>query len=228
MNIFSFSGKGNREKNEDYLADILLDDQTSIHIVADGMGGYLHGEIASELATESIVEFISLKFKEVDIYSIIQQAINYANEKILFKSKLLQTKLGTTIAGVFIRERIAYMFWIGDVQIQHFMDNELLFVSENHSLVNEMKKNGIVSSKDIDRYKNIVTKSLSGSPLEENFPIVELHLKQGDTICISSDGLYNSLEISNLINKNDDEINQELKKIEYSNEDNFTLVRITI
>jgi protein phosphatase len=228
MKVYSYTGKGNRETNEDYLANIQFDSQTSLHIVADGMGGYLYGEIASQVATDAIVQYISERHSELDISSTIQQALVFANEQIALKRKALHAKLGTTIAGVFIRENVAYAFWVGDVQIQHFRNNELLFVSESHSLINEMKKNGLVSSKDIERYKNIVTKSLSGNTLDDNLPIIQLQLLPNDILCISSDGFYNSIKISELITKQDLEIEAELKKLEDTNEDNFSIIKIII
>ena len=228
MTVYSYSGKGNREKNEDYIKSVQFENNASLHIVADGMGGYLYGEIASQVATDAIVQFISERYSESDISSTIQQAIVFANEQIALKRKALHAKLGTTIAGVFIRENVAYAFWVGDVQIQHFRNNELLFASESHSLINEMKKNGVVSSKDIERYKNIVTKSLSGTPLEEFIPIVEIQLQQGDIICISTDGLYNSVNIPAIIYKQDLVIEADLKMLQTSNEDNFAIVKILI
>ncbi len=226
MKVYSYSGKGNRETNEDYLANIQFDNQTSLHIVADGMGGYLYGEIASQVATDAIVQYISERFTDKDITTAIQQALIFANEQIALKRKALHAKLGTTIAGVFIRENVAYAFWVGDVQIQHFRNNELLFVSESHSLINEMKKNGVVSSKDIERYKNIVTKSLSGNTLDDNLPIIQLQLLPKDTLCICSDGFYNSIEVSELMTKADVEIDVELKLLENENEDNYSIIKI--
>lgn len=226
MTVYSYSGKGNRETNEDYIRSVQFDNNTSLHIVADGMGGYLYGEIAAQVATDTIVQYISERYSDGNLTSTIQQAIVFANEEIALKRKALHAKLGTTIAGVFIRENVAYAFWLGDVQIQHFRDSRQLFISESHSLINEMKSNGVVSGKDIERYKNIVTKSLSGTPLEESIPLVEIQLQQGDTICISSDGLYNSIEVSALISKPDLEIVEKLKKLENSNEDNYSIIKI--
>lgn len=228
MKVYSFSGKGNREMNEDYLANFQFDSQTSLHIVADGMGGYQYGEIASQVATDAVVQYISERYLDTDITPAIQLAIESANEQIVLKRKALHAKLGTTIAGVFIRENVAYAFWLGDVQIQHFRDNQLLFVSESHSLINEMKTNGVVSSKDIERYKNIVCKSLSGNSLNGIIPIVKLNLMAEDKICICSDGFYNSIEISNLISKQDFQIDEKLMMLVNSNEDNFSILKIIV
>lgn len=226
MTVYSYSGKGNRETNEDYIRSVQFDNNTSLHIVADGMGGYLYGEIAAQVATDAIVQYISERHSEGNITSTIQQAVEFANEEIALKRKTLHAKLGTTIAGVFFQESVSYAFWMGDVQIQHFRDNKQLFISESHSLINEMKSNGVVSGKDIERYKNIVTKSLSGTPLEESIPIIEIQLKQGDTICISSDGLYNSVNPATLIQKTDVLVSKELDAVNLVNHDNFSIITL--
>ena len=226
MTVYSYSGKGNRETNEDYIRSVQFDINTSLHIVADGMGGYLYGEIAAQVATDAIVQYISERHSEGNITSTIQQAVEFANDEIALKRKALHAKLGTTIAGVFTHKSIAYAFWLGDVQIQHFRDNKQLFISESHSLINEMKSNGVVSGKDIERYKNIVTKSLSGIPLEESIPIVEIQLQQGDIICISSDGLYNSVNPATLIHKTEALVRKELDAVNLINHDNFSIITL--
>ena len=228
MTVYSYSGKGNRETNEDYIRSVQFDNNASLHIVADGMGGYLYGEIAAQVATDAIVQYISERHSDGNITSTIQQAIEFANEEIALKRKALHAKLGTTIAGVFIQESIAYAFWMGDVQIQHFRDNKQLFISESHSLTNEMKSNGVVSGKDIERYKNIVTKSLSGNTLDDNLPIIQLQLLPEDVLCICSDGFYNLIEVSEVISIQIGVIDEKLKLLENSNEDNYSIVKIVI
>jgi serine/threonine protein phosphatase PrpC len=228
MKVYSYSGKGNRETNEDYIKSESFSNNVSLHIVADGIGGYQFGEVASQVATDAIVQFISERHSDSDITSTIQQAIEFANEEIVLKQKALHAKLGTTIAGVFIRESVAYAFWLGDVQIQHFRDNQQLFISESHSLINDLKKHSVISAKDIERYNHIVTRSLFGSPLDAPIPIVEIQLRQADTICISSDGLYNSINPATLITNSDIETEALLQENEVSNEDNLSITIITI
>ena len=226
MKIFSYTGKGLRKTNEDYIKSEILSDSISLHIVADGMGGYDYGEVASKTATEAIFQFLAESNIQGDIPSIIQQAVEFANSQILTLRNQYHTKLGTTIAGVLIIDSTAYAFWLGDVQIQHFRDSKQLFISESHTLINEMKKNGSVPTKEIERYKHIVTKSLSGTPLESYPPIVEIQLQQGDIICISSDGLYNSVNPSKIISYSDIELNAKLMQLENTNEDNYSMIII--
>lgn len=227
MKIFSYTGKGLRKTNEDYIKSEILSDSISLHIVADGMGGYDYGEVASKTATEAIFQFLAESNIQGDIPALIQQAVEFANSQILTLRNQYHTKLGTTIAGVLIIDSAAYAFWLGDVQIQHFRDNKQLFISESHTLINEMKQNGPVSTKEIERYKHIVTKSLSGTLSDSHLPIVEIQLQQGDTICISSDGLYNSIAPASLILKTDKEIVDVFEGMKESNDDNFSIVNIS-
>lgn len=228
MKIFSYTGKGLRKTNEDYIKSEILSDSISLHIVADGMGGYEYGEVASKTATEAIFQFITDSTIQGDIPALIQQAVEFANSQILTLRNQYHTKLGTTIAGVLIIDSAAYAFWLGDVQIQHFRDSKQLFISESHTLINEMKKNGSVSTKEIERYKHIVTKLLSGTPLDSLLPVVEIQLQKGDIICISSDGLYNSVNPSTLLAFSDIELNGKLQIISETNSDNMSITLFTI
>jgi serine/threonine protein phosphatase PrpC len=228
MKIFSYTSKGLRKTNEDYIISEILSDSISLHIVADGMGGYEYGEVASKTATESIFQFLTDSTIQGDIPSLIQQAVEFANNQILTLRNQFHTKLGITLGGVLVIDSTAYAFWLGDVQIQHFRDSKQLFISESHTLINEMKKNGPVSTKEIERYKHIVTKSLSGTPLETHLPVVEIQLQHGDIICISSDGLYNVVNPATLLAYSDIELNAKLMLLEDTNEDNFSIIVISI
>ncbi|KAA6331535.1 putative protein phosphatase 2C-type [termite gut metagenome] len=225
MENFSFSGKGQRTTNEDYYINIQFDENTSLHIVADGMGGYSHGDIAAYIATESIVDYFSSRYQETDVERVIWESLKIANGQILQKQKTLQTKLGTTIAGIFIREHIAYAFWLGDVQIYHFRNEELLFLSESHSLINEMRKNEILLNKDIERYRHIVTQSLSGSELK-TISITQLELHPSDIICICSDGFYKEYDIDKFVRLSKEERLELLEKDVHVAQDNYTIVLV--
>lgn len=136
--------------------------------------------------------------------------------------------MGTTIAGVLIIDSTAYAFWLGDVQIQQFRENKQLFISESHNLINEMKKNGSATVKAIESYKHIVTKSLSGTPIDSHILVIEIQLQQGDIICISTDGLYNTVNPLNIISYSDNELLEKLKELNTANSDNSSILMINM
>jgi serine/threonine protein phosphatase PrpC len=227
MNIYSFSGKGKRKTNEDYFTNIEFDSHSSLHIIADGMGGYQYGDVASQTAIETFIEYFSKKYSEADIESTIQISLSKADEAIMLKQNELHEKLGTTLAGTFIQDNTVYAFWLGDVQIYHFRKQELLFISESHSLINEMKNSGTVSIQNIERYKNIVTKSLSGT-LTNEATIVSFDIQAGDALLICSDGLYREIDVSRLANLSNNEIDKMMTEAKDFIEDNYTLIKIDI
>jgi len=153
MEVNSFSAKGKRENNEDYTLSRQISPDCSLFLVADGMGGYSYGEIASSLACESIAEYLTVNYGKSEIKQVLSDSLNIANKNINEMRQELAVKMGTTIAGALIERSIAYLFWVGDVRIYHFRNSEILFQSEDHSLINEMKKKGTVSAKEIERYQ---------------------------------------------------------------------------
>lgn len=226
MNVFSFSGKGRRENNEDYILSRQLLPDCSIHLLADGMGGYRHGEIAALLACETIAYYLQANLEKYNTQSLLKQSVAMANEAILEKRKELGIKMGTTIAGALIEGSKAFLFWLGDVRIYHFRNNELLFKSEDHSLISEMKKRGHVSIKDIERYGNIVTRSINGEPFEEELDLKSIDLLIGDFMVICSDGFWRNIDIQVIYKLPFDEIKSFIDVNSGYFDDNYSVLRI--
>lgn len=228
MEVYSFSAKGERGNNEDFILNQQLSPDCSLHLVADGMGGYSYGELASSLACESIAEYLISNFGKADIKQLIAHSLDFANKNINAKRMQLATKMGTTIAGVIIEGTMAYFFWLGDVRIYLFRNSEIIFQSEDHSFLNEMKGKEAITTKEIERYGNIVTQSLSGNTLEKECPIVELPLKPDDVLTICSDGLWRNVHVPSLVNLTGDSMNDQLIKFGDNMEDNYSVLRILI
>lgn len=155
MEVYSFSAKGIRENNEDFILSQQLSPDCSLHLVADGMGGYSYGELASTLACESIAEYMIANLGKADIKKLLAHSLDFANKNINAKRDQFATKMGTTIAGIFIEGSMAYFFWLGDVRIYLFRNCELIFQSVDHSFINEMKRKEVISTKEIGNYSVI-------------------------------------------------------------------------
>ena len=197
--VYSFSNKGNRKSNQDYLFSKSINPDCNLYMVVDGMGGYEYGDIASKLVAENIHTYLStvnnISEKE------IQKAVNKSNLIIKQKSDDLNTKIGATLAGAVIYKNAAFLFWVGDVKILHFKNNELSFESHSHTLINQMIDNGNTINK-IERYKHVVTRSVSGSIRESEIDChVISNLLPNDLIMIYSDGIsdiLNSYQINSV------------------------------
>lgn len=161
MKSIIYTHPGKREVNQDFVLTQNLKSDVFLFLVADGMGGYDNGEIASRLVAENISTHLYTAI-DVDI-SDIQKAINKANLVIRqFKEKSGQ-KLGATVGGVVLTSNQALCFWVGDVKIFHFKNNKLQNESHSHTLMNEVLDNSsIVDTKQLNKYKHVVTRSVQG------------------------------------------------------------------
>lgn len=227
MKVYSFSAKGRRENNEDYISNRQLSPDCSLFLVADGMGGYLNGEIASSLACEVIAEYLVANYGKSGLKQMISHSLIIANKKINEKRQEIAAKMGTTIAGAVIEGSTAYLFWRGDVRIYQFRNNEILFQSEDHSLINEMKKQVNVSAKEIERYGHIVTRALTGISMEEDQDIIELSLMPGDVLIICTDGFWQNINVSSVSNLTDKEIQDQLYTHKDDMDDNFSILKLS-
>ena len=153
--VHSFTDKGKRKTNQDYIAAVRLNSEKSVYIVTDGMGGYDHGDVASKGIAESVITYIS-GIENVSPHEI-QKAVNKANLFVRQKIEDFKTKLGATIGGVVTKKNVAHVFWVGDVKIAVIRNYEIVFESKSHTLINEMIQNGNTIS-NIDKYRHIVNK----------------------------------------------------------------------
>ena len=205
MRYYSFSHKGKRDTNQDFVLCKDMRPSVSLFLVADGMGGYQHGLMAATMVAENIGTYLSNTLN-IDNKQI-QMAINKANLAIKQKSDDLAEKMGATVAGVIISETRTQCFWVGDVKIYHFREQELLFESRPHNLMEEVKKNGnITDVEKISKYRHVVTRSVFGGKIPET-EFFELEtLTKGDIIVICSDGVHDivdATQIQKMILKSD-------------------------
>ncbi len=175
-----------REHNEDtYYADADL----GLWLVADGMGGHEHGEVASALARDTLVRETS---RGVDLV----RAIQLADEEIIRHSTRRSESLpmGTTIAALHIPEsRDGFeVAWVGDSRIYMWADDRLQQVSQDHSYVQELVDQGAITSEQARTHphRNVVTQALGVTdPQSLRVERVAGPLRAGMRLLLCSDGL---------------------------------------
>ncbi|MFT9494275.1 Stp1/IreP family PP2C-type Ser/Thr phosphatase [Anaerosolibacter sp.] len=189
-----------RDINQD--SYFVSEDKMNLFIVADGMGGHKAGEVASSIAIDSvkkyIEEHISQKNGEYDeaVSRIIEEAIVDANTKIFNKSMEEEKYqgMGTTLTMAFIQSKL-FIGHIGDSRAYLIRNNEIKQITQDHSLVAELLRNGTITEKEAKTHpqKNIITRALG---TEENIQIdiYTIELLAEDIIVLCSDGLSNLVE----------------------------------
>ena len=220
MKVFKYSNIGNREQNQDYLVSTKLGQDSSLHLVADGMGGYECGDIASKIVGDSYVYGLSRNM------SIVDATREASNNIQIERRNLGVAKIGSTVAGVLICGMKATIFWAGDSRVYLFRNKEQLFQTEDHSILNELSRKRKLSFEERERYGHIITRSIMGNP-DDMVDTCEMTLQEGDELLICSDGLYNDCPIDYLI----DTLREDRFDIDKQNDgftDNHSLIYISL
>ena len=228
-----------REMNQDYFYISNSLSEVQIYILADGMGGYKGGEIASSLATQCVKNYIENNFKETpkDRDSLIQllgSSMEYANMVVYEKSK--ENKefegMGTTLEVCLIYNNKVYIGHIGDSRIYRIRNNIIRKLTQDHSYVQKLVTDGTITKEEAETHpkKNMLMKALGCNAFAEPDVMVKGFLKD-DIILMGSDGLTNMVKQEDLYNIAKQDIEQAPKKlIELANNnggyDNITVIVI--
>jgi len=202
-----------REINQDFYYVSEEQNGMRLCILADGMGGYKGGEIASSLATSAARLYIEEKFKFLDptlenIQELIRKAMEYANEVICEKAKKNEEleQMGTTLEICIMYGNKVYMGHIGDSRIYRIRKNIIRRITTDHSYVETLVKDGTITREEAFYHprKNMLMKALGcGENIEPD--ITAKGFLPGDIILMCSDGLTNMIqeeEIYKIINNN--------------------------
>lgn len=168
----------------------------NLFVVADGMGGHKAGDLASRIATETVVDTVQEQ-SGANTIQIMVNAIQAANEQVLEKAKESEdyNGMGTTIVLATIMDRMLYVANVGDSRLYVINGNDIEQVTRDHSLVEEMIINGQIGRNEARTHekKNIITRAIGG---EKNLmaDYFDVRLKDGDIVLMCTDGLSNMLD----------------------------------
>jgi serine/threonine protein phosphatase PrpC len=190
-----------REHNEDTIAS---DPDIGLVVLADGMGGYNAGEVASGIAVKTITNLVREGIEREDLQRVdpatglsrpaivLRDAITRAN-KIIFQTARSQAEcegMGTTVvAALFYDNRIAIAH-VGDSRLYRLRGGQINQVTLDHSLLQELVDRGFYSPEEAQRAanKNYVTRALGVEP-QVDVEIQEQPVDKGDIYVLCSDGL---------------------------------------
>ena len=201
---------GGRPQNEDaiHTGEIgLLDGMNSGHllVLADGMGGYQGGEVASELAVDVVREDLAAD-PEGDAALVLKQSFRRANEQIFKNGQDAQppVMMGTTLVAVVTRGKYATIASIGDSRAYLARANRLTQVTKDHSLVAEQVSKGALSEIEAREspHRNILTHALGHrTKLDPKMPnVFEIVLLPEDKLLVCTDGFYDVVPNDDLLN----------------------------
>ncbi len=186
-----------REHNEDNMAYVIPKDpqvmakKGALFIVADGMGGHAAGEVASEIAVDTVSN-VYYQDDSDDAAASLLHAIKRANSSIHQRAaeNMLRSGMGTTCVASVLRGNIAYVANVGDSRAYLIHNNTVKQVSLDHSWVAEQVRAGLLTEEQARTHtqRNVITRSLGTQPEVEVDIFTEL-LEEGDTLVLCTDGL---------------------------------------
>jgi protein phosphatase len=195
-----------RSHNEDSIA---ADGANGLVVLADGMGGYNAGEVASGMATTVITTEMRQLLAKVKPYEIdpetnkilaarlVREQVLKANASIYHaaQSQPQYAGMGTTLVVCLFYDNRALVAHLGDSRLYRMRDNVLKQVTRDHSLLQEQIDSGLITPEQAKhaQHKNLVTKALGIDPTVEP-EIREYEVKPGDIYLLCSDGLCDMVE----------------------------------
>lgn len=204
IEAFGRTDVGRRRKvNED---SFLVAPGSNLYAVCDGMGGHNAGEVASQMAIESLAAFVERSGVEREITwpwgldanlsfdaNRLKTAIRLANSEV-FQSAAEREELsgmGTTIVAGLVAGTTLTIGSAGDSRCYLVRDSQMQQLTKDDSWVSAALGEGILSSDDVERHplRNVITKAVGARDSIE-LDLVEHTLQPGDVLLLCSDGLH--------------------------------------
>ena len=223
-----------RKKNQDYY---YISDDGCVNILADGMGGYAGGEVASKLATLTAKQYIedhfdkNKEYEKQEILSLIRQAMEYANAEVHKKAqedKELEL-MGTTLEVCLIYKDKMFIGHVGYSRVYRLRQGIIRKLTKDDSYVQKLVEDGTITKEEAKNHpkKNMLVKALGcETKLEVN--VFYKKFLPDDIVLICSDGLTNMVSEEQIYNIISNDINQATEKLVQEANKNGGLDNITL
>lgn len=181
-----------REVNED---SVLSKNNSGLWVVADGMGGYEAGDVASKMLVGALDE-ITLGDSITSNIENIEQTVLDVNQKIIDHSNSVfeGRVFGSTVVLVYFYGNLGFVLWAGDSRLYRLRDDELTKITRDHSQLQEMLDSNLLSPEEIESYpdNNVITRAV-GAEEKLMLDFLAFEIDENDKFLLCSDGLYNAV-----------------------------------
>ncbi|MDD4345648.1 MAG: Stp1/IreP family PP2C-type Ser/Thr phosphatase [Desulfitobacteriaceae bacterium] len=204
MRVLSFSETGQVRKNNEDALLVLSGD--GLFAVADGMGGHQAGEIASNTAVSEIKKQ-AVKLREITNDRLeywLKEVIGQAN-KVIYESAVCSPEnqgMGTTLTMLVLRQNQGFVAHIGDSRAYLWRNGELLRLTDDHSLAEELVRRGQITVEEAEKHpqRHVLMRALGASrKIEIDYRTCDL--QSGDVFLLCTDGFSNLLSDEELAEK---------------------------
>jgi PPM family protein phosphatase len=173
-----------REKNED---SILTDPSGTLWAVADGMGGYGNGDVASDI----VIDCLAMIPDGADPGPALVARLKEANHIVTERQRAPgMERMGSTVVAALISRAVAYVAWAGDSRAYLLRGGHLRMLTRDHSVVQELIDRGELTLAEAESHpeSHLVTRAVGGAP-DLEVDLVSIPLAVGDRLLLCSDGL---------------------------------------
>ncbi|MDR1720287.1 MAG: protein phosphatase 2C domain-containing protein [Dysgonamonadaceae bacterium] len=210
----SISEIGRRNNNEDsiYPRNEEASVNDKLFLVCDGVGGANKGEVASALACESIKTYFRtfLEPEKTVNAEFIEKSIRYAETRFdeYVKENPEARGMATTVCLIYLSANGIFLTHAGDSRIYQIRNGNIIFKTEDHSLVNSWIKTGRLDVENARNHpqKNVIYRAIQSSRQPVEIDVTQLtDIRPGDAFLMCTDGIYDAIsekEICEILNEN--------------------------
>lgn len=181
MKVESFSIGSKHYNNEDRLVVQDMGKFGIAAVLADGMGGLSLGDLAAEVITKSLANYIITNYQGCNERNVLLNALEYADKELRSVSIANKSNMGAAVAVVIVHDYHLYCMWQGNVRVYIQQNDKMNLVTEDHLA-------------DIGYGHTALTRCIKGAGLRDDVPFISCKFSNGDAIFICSDGFYNVAE----------------------------------
>lgn len=196
--IYQESRPGRRPTNEDRIAYCYSRDAL-LMVVADGMGGHLHGEVAAQIAVQYITEAFQREARPTlkDPFLFLATSFNNAHHAILdyAADRFLPEAPRTTCVACIVQDSIAYWAHAGDSRLYCIRGGRIISRTRDHSRIARMLEDGLITAEAAHQHpaRNRIFSCLGGAHTPQIDFSKKTPLMAGDVVLLCSDGLWGPL-----------------------------------
>jgi PPM family protein phosphatase len=198
FSIYQESRKGARKANQDRIG-YSYSRESLLMMLADGMGGHLHGEVASQIAVQFMTEAFQREARPrlADPLEFLTKSIVNAHHALVDYAKvrqLTETPRTTCVACV-VQEGLAYWAHVGDSRLYHVREGRIQAQTRDHSRVQMLVDSGRIREEAVSAHpdRNKIYNCLGAHTLPHVDVSHKIVLRTGDTLLLCSDGLWGPL-----------------------------------
>jgi len=209
ITLGSATHTGNKRKiNQDFFDCYIPRDpkemkKGALLVLADGMGGYSGGEVASRMAVEKLMNNY-YDDGNTKIFKSMEKWFNTANLSIMEKASEDQELrgMGTTLTAAVIKKNIIYGAHVGDSRAYLVSENEMIQLTQDHSYVASLVRKGYITEEEAETHpdRNMITRAVGvQNELSIDFFKTKIHVKKTPYLLICCDGLYREVNHQTMI-----------------------------